>query len=157
MVEHDVSGKELISLTSSPPERGEYKQGTGRFIGKYKKRKMNNDNNQQAKQTTPFPREGFGDGAVIERKLEFDEVRTLLKGHCISKLGTDRVEEMTFMTDAEQIRSRLAQVNEIGQILDTELQMPGEDFCDMRLAIKRIRVEGVYLEESEMWELKRSL
>ena len=118
---------------------------------------MNNDNNQQAKQTTPFPREGFGDGAVIERKLEFDEVRTLLKGHCISKLGTDRVEEMTFMTDAEQIRSRLAQVNEIGQILDTELQMPGEDFCDMRLAIKRIRVEGVYLEESEMWELKRSL
>lgn len=93
----------------------------------------------------------------IEKKLEFDEVRTLLKGHCISKLGTDRVEEMTFMTDAEQIRSRLAQVNEIGQILDTELQMPGEDFCDMRLAIKRIRVEGVYLEESEMWELKRSL
>ena len=118
---------------------------------------MNNDNNQQTKQTTPFPREGHGDGAVIERKLEFDEVRTLLKGHCISKLGTDRVEEMTFMTDAEQIRSRLAQVNEIGQILDTELQMPGEDFCDMRLAIKRIRVEGVYLEESEMWELKRSL
>ena len=121
---------------------------------------MNNDNNQhnqQAKHANPFPREGFGDGAVIERKLEFDEVRTLLKGHCISKLGTDRVEEMTFMTDAEQIRSRLAQVNEIGQILDTELQMPGEDFCDMRLAIKRIRVEGVYLEESEMWELKRSL
>ncbi|MBQ7571703.1 MAG: Smr/MutS family protein, partial [Bacteroidaceae bacterium] len=41
--------------------------------------------------------------------------------------------------------------------LDTDLQLPGEDFFDMRLPIKRIRVEGVYLEEGEMWELKRSL
>ena len=110
----------------------------------------NNNNN-------PSPQEGRSDSAAIEKKLEFDEVRTLLKGHCISKLGTDRVEEMTFMTDIEQIRDRLAQVEEIGEILDTELQMPGEDFCDMRRAVKRIRVEGVYLEESEMWELKRSL
>ncbi len=105
----------------------------------------------------PSPQEGHSDSAAIEKKLEFDEVRTLLKGHCISKLGTDRVEEMAFMTDIEQIRDRLAQVEEIGEILDTELQMPGEDFCDMRRAVKRIRVEGVYLEESEMWELKRSL
>jgi len=64
---------------------------------------------------------------------------------------------MQFLTDADTIRFLLAQVDEVRQILDTDLQLPGEDFFDMRLPIKRIRVEGVYLEEGEMWELKRSL
>ncbi|MBQ7572466.1 MAG: endonuclease MutS2, partial [Bacteroidaceae bacterium] len=93
----------------------------------------------------------------IEHKIEFDEIRTLLKGHCISRLGTERVDAMQFLTDADTIRFLLAQVDEVRQILDTDLQLPGEDFFDMRLPIKRIRVEGVYLEEGEMWELKRSL
>ena len=98
-----------------------------------------------------------GGASAIERKLEFDEIRTLLKGHCISRLGTERVEDIRFMTDADDIRYHLAIVEEIRQILDTELQLPGEDFFDMRVAIHRIRVQGVYLEEQEMWELKRSL
>ena len=93
----------------------------------------------------------------IERKLAFDEIRKLLKGHCISRLGTERVNELSFMTDAQEIAYRLAQVSEISQIIDTELQLPGEDFFDMRVAMHRIRVQGVYLEEQELWELKRSL
>ena len=92
-----------------------------------------------------------------EQKIGFDEIRTLLKGHCISKLGTERVDELTFLTDAEKISFSLSIVEEVRAIIDTELQLPGEDFFDMRLAIRRIRVEGVYLEESEMWDLKRSL
>lgn len=93
----------------------------------------------------------------IEHKLAFDEIRTLLKGHCISRLGTDRVDELAFMTDADAINFRLRLVDEVKQIIDTQLQLPGEDFFDMRLPIRRIRVEGVYLEEHEMWDLKRSL
>ena len=93
----------------------------------------------------------------IEKRLGFDEIRTLLKGHCISRLGTERVDDICYMTDAEEIRFRLAVVEEIRQILDTELQLPGEDFFDMRVAMHRIRVQGIYLEEQEMWELKRSL
>ena len=92
-----------------------------------------------------------------EQKIGFDEIRTLLKGHCISRLGTERVDDLAFMTDASQIRFCLSVVDEVQAIIDTELQLPGEDFFDMRLAIRRIRVEGVYLEESEMWDLKRSL
>jgi len=93
----------------------------------------------------------------IEHKIEFDEIRTLLRGHCISHLGTERVDELTFLTDANDIRFRLALVSEVGQLIDTELQLPGEDFFDLRLPVRRIRVEGVNLEEQEMWELKRSL
>lgn len=96
-------------------------------------------------------------GGSIEPKIGFDEIRTLLKGHCISRLGTERVDELTFLTSADDIRYRLAQVEEITRIIDTELQLPGEDFFDMRLAVHRIKVQGIYLEEQEMWELKRSL
>ena len=92
-----------------------------------------------------------------EQKIGFDEIRTLLKGHCISKLGTERVDGLTFLTDAGEIRFNLSVVEEVRAIIDTEIQLPGEDFFDMRLAIRRIRVEGVYLEENEMWDLKRSL
>ncbi len=93
----------------------------------------------------------------IEKKIGFDEIRTLLKGHCISRLGTERVDELKFQTNVEQIQFQLNVVDEIRQILDTELQLPGEDFFDMRVAVRRIRIEGVYLEENDMWELKRSL
>ena len=105
----------------------------------------------------PLPREGQANGNALEQKLGFDEIRTLLKGHCISRLGTERVDGITFLTDASQIRFLLSVVDEVQRIIDTELQLPGEDFFDMRLAVKRIRVEGVYLEEQEMWDLKRSL
>ena len=93
----------------------------------------------------------------IEKKIGFDEIRTLLKGHCISRLGTERVDDLAYQTDAAEIAYRLKQVSEIGQIIDTELQLPGEDFFDMRVAMHRIKVQGVYLEEQEMWEMKRSL
>lgn len=93
----------------------------------------------------------------IEQKIGFDEVRTLLKGHCISRLGTERVDDMTFLTDATQIRFLLQIVDEVRQIIDTELQLPGEDFFDMRVALHRIKVQGIYLEENEIFELKRSL
>ena len=93
----------------------------------------------------------------LEEKVGFDEIRTLLKGHCISKLGVDRVNEIHFMTDAAEIQQALNQVSEMGRILEEEEQLPGEDFFDLRPAIRKLRIEGVYLEEQELWELKRSL
>lgn len=115
---------------------------------------IENRNNIDTTVTTPLQGKG---GGAIEPKLGFDEIRTLLRGHCISRLGTERVDGITFMTDANRIRFELSLVDEMRQILETELQLPGEDFFDMRVAIHRIKVQGMYLEESEMWELKRSL
>ena len=116
-----------------------------------------NNINEPTNVATPLPHEEKGGGTSIEPKIGFDEIRTLLKGHCISRLGTERVDDMTFQTDADTVRYLLAQVDEVRQILETDLQLPGEDFFDLRLPIRRIRVEGVYLEEGDMWELKRSL
>lgn len=120
------------------------------------------DNNKDTQNTpdTPLspPRAGAGGrGALLEHKLGFDEIRTLLKGHCISRLGAEYVERIAFMTDGTLLRRRLDEVTEIARIIDTEEQLPGEDFFDLRQPISRLRIEGVYIEEEEMWQLKRSL
>ena len=37
----------------------------------------------------------------FERKVGFDEIRTLLKGHCLSTLGKEKVDEIAFSDDYE--------------------------------------------------------
>lgn len=93
----------------------------------------------------------------FEQKIGFDEIRKLLRGHCISSLGAERVDHLEMMTRVEDIRQSLQQVQEMQLILDQEEQLPGEDFFDLRAAARRIRVEGMSLDEQEMWQLKRSL
>ena len=41
---------------------------------------------------------------TYEEKIGMDEVRTLLRSHCLSPLGQQRVEEMTFLTDGTTLR-----------------------------------------------------
>ncbi len=94
---------------------------------------------------------------TIEEKIGFDEIRKLLRGHCISKLGVERVDRMTFMTQPQPIREALAQIEDMNRLLMSEDQLPGEDFFDFRPQIRKLRIEKVYLEEQELWELKRSL
>ncbi len=94
---------------------------------------------------------------TIEQKIGFDEIRKLLKGHCTSKLGVERVDQMNFMTQPQMIRESLQQVMDMNLLLETEDQLPGEDFFDFRPQIRKLRIDNVYLEEQELWELKRSL
>ncbi len=93
----------------------------------------------------------------IEQKIGFLEIRKLLKGHCISRLAVDRIEAMTMQTDVNVLRSLLQQTAEMARLLEEEIQLPGEDFFDLRPYVRKLRVEGLYLEEQELWELKRSL
>lgn len=93
----------------------------------------------------------------FEQKIGFDDIRHLLARLCLSTLGTERVDGMSFQTDAGIIRELQGQTREFMNILEAEEDFPDENFYDVRPALKRIRVEGMYLEEAEMFDLKRSL
>ena len=41
--------------------------------------------------------------ATFEQKIGFDEIRTLLKGYCLSTLGKDEVDALDFSTKAGEI------------------------------------------------------
>ena len=93
----------------------------------------------------------------FEHKLGFDEIRRLLKGHCLSTLGKEKVDEITFSTDAAQVNEWLTQVREFRRLQEEKDDFPMQYFFDVREAVSRIRLEGTHLEEDEVWDLRRSL
>ena len=93
----------------------------------------------------------------FEQKIGFDQIRQLVKGKCLSTLGMERVDEMAFSDDYREIDRRLEQVMEFISILQGEDDFPSQYFFDVRSSLKRIRVEGLYMDESELFDLRRSL
>ena len=93
----------------------------------------------------------------FEQKIGFDEIRTILGGHCLSPLGRERVEQMRFLTDIAPLRELQEHTREFLRIMDSGQDFPEQDFYDVRPAIRRIRIEGTYLDETELFDLKRSL
>ena len=93
----------------------------------------------------------------FERKIGFDEIRTLLKGHCLSTLGKEKVDEIGFSNDYGQLTEALELVREFRRLQQEADDFPMQFFFDVRAAITRIRLEGTHLEEEEIWDLRRSL
>ena len=93
----------------------------------------------------------------FEQKIGFDSIRHLLKGKCLSTLGEERVDEMAFSEKYEEINERLEQVMEFIRIIQEENEFPDQYFFDVRPSLKRIRIEGMYLDEQELFDLRRSL
>ena len=93
----------------------------------------------------------------FEHKLGFDEIRKLLKDRCLSTLGKEKVDEMTFSTDCHEVNEWLNQVREFRRLQDEKDDFPMQYFFDIREAVSRVRLEGTHLEEDEVWNLRRSL
>lgn len=93
----------------------------------------------------------------FEIKIGFDQIRQLLKEKCLSTLGEERVADMAFSDHFIEVEERLNQVTEFVCILQEEDSFPTQYFFDVRPSLKRIRVEGMYLDEQELFDLRRSL
>ena len=93
----------------------------------------------------------------FEQKIGFDEIRELLKARCLSTLGKEKVDEITFSTDAAVVNEWLSQVREFRRLQEEKDDFPMQYFFDVRESIKRIRLENTHLEENEVWDLRRSL
>jgi len=93
----------------------------------------------------------------FEQKIGFYEIRTLLKSRCLSSLGKEKVDEITFSTDYDLLCELLMQVKEFRRLQQEADDFPMQFFFDVRAAIARIRLENTHLEEEEVWDLRRSL
>ena len=93
----------------------------------------------------------------LEQKIGFDQIRQLLKDKCLSTLGEERVTDMAFSDRFQEVEEWLNQVSEFVRILQEEGGFPAQYFFDVRPSLKRIRVEGMYLDEQELFDLRRSL
>ena len=93
----------------------------------------------------------------FEQKTGFDKIRRLVSERCLSPLGEERVADMQFCTQFEDVCSRLEETDEFVRILHGDREFPGNFFFDVRYSLKRIRPEGTWLDERELFDLKRSL
>ena len=94
----------------------------------------------------------------IEQKIDFQVIRDSLKGCCTSSLGRERVEQMQWLTHYPEIQSLLQRLREMMAILtDPTLNFPQGEIYDLREALSRIRIEGLFLDEAELYSMSKML
>ena len=93
----------------------------------------------------------------FEQKIGFTEVRSLLRVRCLSPLGKERVDAMSFSTDAVQVNTWMEEIREFRRIQEGQDDFPLDNFFDVRESVARIRLEGTHMEVEELFDLKRSL
>ncbi len=93
----------------------------------------------------------------FEQKIKFNNIRTLVKEQCISSLGKEEADAMQFYTNFEFVKTLLYQTSEFVRILQEEDNFPLGYFIDVREPLARISIEGRFMEEEELFSLKRAL
>ncbi|NPD92689.1 endonuclease MutS2 [Xylanibacter muris] len=93
----------------------------------------------------------------FESKIGFNEIKTLLKQKCISNLGREMVDKISFCDKWETVNEWLLQIKEFRLLQQENDNLPLQYFFDVREAVGRLRLEGTHLEENELFDLRRSL
>ena len=94
----------------------------------------------------------------IEQKIDFLEIREELGRRCASGLGRERVAAMQMETDFATVQRLLLLTDQMRLAqADPMLTFPRGDIHDMREAVSRIRIEGLFLDEAELDELRKTL
>ena len=94
----------------------------------------------------------------FEKKIGFSDIRTQLKGRCMSVLGTEWVDRhLQFSRRFVDVQESLRRVSEFAQFMQEEDDVYEEHFFDVRQPLLRIRPDRTYMEEIDLFDLKRSL
>lgn len=76
----------------------------------------------------------------------------------MSGLGKERVDAMQWLTHYPTVRDLLARVREMMAVLtDPALAFPHGEIYDLREALSRIRIEGLFMDEAELFSLRKML
>ncbi|MBQ5506895.1 MAG: Smr/MutS family protein [Prevotella sp.] len=93
----------------------------------------------------------------FEGKIGFGDIRRLIKGNCLSTLGTEMVDNMAFSDDATTINEWMLQVKEFRRLQEEDDDFPLQYFFDVRIAVAKLRLENVHIEINDLFDLRRSL
>ena len=81
----------------------------------------------------------------------------MLKERCLSTLGREKVDSVAFSDQADVVNEWLQQVKEFRRLTEEHDDFPLQFFYDVRESVSRLRIENTHLEESELFDLRRSL
>ena len=89
--------------------------------------------------------------------MGFNEIRTLLRGRCLSSMGVDEVNRMACGSDVAEVNRQLATVKEFRAILEGDVDFPTQNFNDLRPSLMRLQIKGTYLEEQDLFALRNTM
>jgi DNA mismatch repair protein MutS2 len=90
-------------------------------------------------------------------KLGFNDVKELIKAHCLSTMGQQMVDKIQVMNNFDQIRKFLSQAQEFKNILQNDAVLPINHFFDIKKLANKVRLEGAFLAEEEFFQIQASL
>jgi len=89
----------------------------------------------------------------IYEKLGFNEIRALLKSHCISTMGANLVENLQFQSNFEILKRYLNQAQEFKNLIEQDKPFPNVQFNDLKQATITGKIPGSYLPEEDFSNL----
>jgi DNA mismatch repair protein MutS2 len=92
----------------------------------------------------------------FEEKVGFNRIREMVINSCLCDLGKKRVVEMHFLTSADEIVTLLDQTDEFRKIITLGQDFPLDHFIDLTASLKKLQIEGSYLEADELFKIRRS-
>jgi DNA mismatch repair protein MutS2 len=94
---------------------------------------------------------------TFEHKTGFDRIRDLISAHCLCPLGIEKVQNMHFSSNFDEVNLWLDLTAEFRQICLMDNDFPIDNYIDASRFLRKARIEGAYLEPEELFALKRSL
>ena len=93
----------------------------------------------------------------FEIKIGFTQVREMLLDLCLSPLGRQFVNRMTFLNRHDLVQRLLEQTNEFKQLLESDAEIPLQHYFDVTASLDRAAIQGTYLDVQDFFEIKMSL
>jgi DNA mismatch repair protein MutS2 len=93
----------------------------------------------------------------FEIKIGFDRIRDLLREKCLSVMGIEKVDAITFLDNTDKIKELLAATSEFQHLLAFEENFPSDNYFNISDVLNKIRIEGTFPDAKELFELKKSL
>ncbi len=93
----------------------------------------------------------------FEAKTGFDKIRTLLHARTLSTLGDEWIDDISFKKDYDTIITELNQTKEFTHIIADAEDFPQDAFYNLKEPLQKITIEGMFIEEQELFDLRRTL
>ena len=92
-----------------------------------------------------------------EEKINFNQIKELVKAECSSSLGMDFVSNMRFSNNLKLVSKLLDQTDEFKRILLSGENFPSSNFINIHPYLEKAKIEGTFLYENDFHEIKLAL
>ena len=94
---------------------------------------------------------------TLEQKIGFNAVREMVKSRCISTLGEEYCQAMSFSTNYYTIKRLLTSTAEMLAIIGGDEAFPLENIHDVTQNLRALKVPGAFITSSELLRVRQSL